>query len=112
MYHRMSDAVRARDSRAFLAVGTRFCPTYIYFFDLMVQFARASSLLVAVKCGGHSPSGKSTCERGMLIDMSLMRGVDVDPRSRIARVGGGRAGCRDPVGVERRCRSGSRPAKP
>jgi len=40
MYHRMSDAVRARDSRAFLAVGTRFCPTYIYFFDLMVQFAR------------------------------------------------------------------------
>jgi FAD/FMN-containing dehydrogenase len=54
-----------------------------------VQFARASNLLVAVKCGGHSPSGKSTCERGMLIDMSLMRGVSVDPHVRIARVGGG-----------------------
>ena len=40
MYHRFSDAVRARDARAYLAVGTRFCPTYIYFFDLMVQFAR------------------------------------------------------------------------
>jgi len=40
MYHRMADAVHARDPRAFLAVGTRFCPTYIYFFDLMVQFAR------------------------------------------------------------------------
>jgi hypothetical protein len=40
MYHRMSDAVHARDPHAFLAVGTRFCPTYIYFFDLMVQFAR------------------------------------------------------------------------
>ena len=40
MYHRMSDAVRARDSRAYLAVGTRFCPTYITFFDMMVQFAR------------------------------------------------------------------------
>ena len=40
MYHRMADAVRARDSRAFLAVGTRFCPTYIFFFDIMVQFAR------------------------------------------------------------------------
>ena len=40
MYHRMSDAVHARDPAAFLAVGTRFCPTYIYFFDLMVQFAR------------------------------------------------------------------------
>jgi hypothetical protein len=40
MYHRMADAVHARDPHAFLAVGTRFCPTYIYFFDMMVQFAR------------------------------------------------------------------------
>lgn len=54
-----------------------------------VQFARASNVLLAVKCGGHSPSGKSTCERGMLIDMSLMRGVSVDPHARVARVGGG-----------------------
>jgi FAD/FMN-containing dehydrogenase len=54
-----------------------------------VQFARDSNLLLAVKCGGHSPSGKSTCERGMLIDLSLLRGVQVDPRARIARVAGG-----------------------
>ena len=54
-----------------------------------VQFARASNLLVAVKCGGHSPSGKSTCERGMLIDLSLLRGVNVDPETRIAHVAGG-----------------------
>ncbi|HXU04273.1 MAG TPA: spherulation-specific family 4 protein [Polyangia bacterium] len=40
MYHRMASAVLARDSGAFLAIGTRFCPTYIYFFDMMVQFAR------------------------------------------------------------------------
>jgi hypothetical protein len=40
MYHRLSSAVRARDAQAYLAVGTRFCPTYIVFFDLMVQFAR------------------------------------------------------------------------
>ena len=40
MYHRLSDAVRARDQNAYLAVGTRFCPTYIVFFDIMVQFAR------------------------------------------------------------------------
>jgi hypothetical protein len=40
MYHRMASAVRARDARAYLAVGTRFCPTYITFFDMMVQFAR------------------------------------------------------------------------
>jgi FAD/FMN-containing dehydrogenase len=54
-----------------------------------VDFARASSLLVAVKCGGHSPSGKSTCDRGMMIDLSLMRGVRVDPTARVATVIGG-----------------------
>jgi hypothetical protein len=54
-----------------------------------VQFARASNLLVAVKCGGHSPSGKSTCDRGMLIDLSLLRGVQVDPDARVAHVAGG-----------------------
>jgi hypothetical protein len=54
-----------------------------------VDFARASNLLVAVKCGGHSPSGKSTCDDGMMIDLSLMRGVRVDPVARVARVAGG-----------------------
>ena len=55
-----------------------------------VDFARGSNLLVAVKCGGHSHSGKSTCDGGMMIDMSLMRGVRVDPeRERIAYVSGG-----------------------
>ena len=54
-----------------------------------VDFARASSLLVAVKCGGHSPSGKSTCDRGMMIDLSLMRGVRVDRAARVATVNGG-----------------------
>ncbi|HZF30181.1 MAG TPA: FAD-binding protein [Gammaproteobacteria bacterium] len=54
-----------------------------------VDFARASSLLVAVKCGGHSPSGKSTCDRGLMIDLSLMRGVRVDPAARVATVNGG-----------------------
>src|SRR5262245_46027834 len=54
-----------------------------------VDFARESSLLVAVKCGGHSHSGKSTCDKGMMIDLSLMRGVRVDERERIAYVNGG-----------------------
>ncbi|HSC15415.1 MAG TPA: FAD-dependent oxidoreductase, partial [Gammaproteobacteria bacterium] len=54
-----------------------------------VDFARESSLLVAVKCGGHSHSGKSTCDKGMMIDLSLMRGVRVDERERIAYVSGG-----------------------
>ncbi len=54
-----------------------------------VSFARESNLLVAVKCGGHSHSGKSTCDGGMMIDLSLMRGVHVDPRARVAYVSGG-----------------------
>jgi len=54
-----------------------------------VDFARESSLLVAVKCGGHSHSGKSTCDGGLMIDLSLMRGVRVDERERIAYVSGG-----------------------
>jgi FAD/FMN-containing dehydrogenase len=54
-----------------------------------VRFARANNLLVAVKCGGHSHSGHSTCDRGMQIDLSNMRGVRVDPRARRAWVEGG-----------------------
>ena len=56
---------------------------------LAVDFARDFKLLVAVKCGGHSPSGNSTCDDGMLIDLSLLRGVQVDADARIARVAGG-----------------------
>lgn len=54
-----------------------------------VTFARERNLLVAVKCGGHSFSGKSTCDGGMQIDLSRMRGVRVDPKSRTAYVEGG-----------------------
>lgn len=54
-----------------------------------VDFARESGLLVAVKCGGHSPSGKSTCDRGMMIDLSKLRSVRVDPERLVAQVSGG-----------------------
>jgi FAD/FMN-containing dehydrogenase len=54
-----------------------------------VAFARANNLLVAVKCGGHSASGQSTCDRGLQIDLSKFRGVRVDPRARRAWVEGG-----------------------
>jgi hypothetical protein len=54
-----------------------------------VSFARAYGLLVAVRGGGHSLSGQSVCDDGLMIDLSLMRGVRVDPTDRLARVGGG-----------------------
>jgi len=54
-----------------------------------VTFARDRELLVAVKCGGHSFSGKSTCDGGMQIDLSRLRGVRVDPAARRAYVEGG-----------------------
>ncbi len=55
-----------------------------------VNYARENGgLLVAVKCGGHSASGQSTCDRGMQIDLSRFRGVRVDPIARRAWVAGG-----------------------
>ncbi len=54
-----------------------------------VDFARENDLLVAVKCGGHSASGKSTCDKGMMIDLSPFRHTRVDPKDRTARVSGG-----------------------
>lgn len=54
-----------------------------------VNFARANSLLVAVKCGGHSHSGQSTCDRGMQIDLSRLRSVRVDAGARRVWATGG-----------------------
>lgn len=59
--------------------------------DIMnaVRFARERNMLLAVKCGGHSFSGKSTCEDGMQIDLSTFRSARVDIDSQKAYVAGG-----------------------
>ncbi|NKB72768.1 MAG: FAD-binding protein [Candidatus Latescibacteria bacterium] len=54
-----------------------------------VKFARESDLLVSVRCGGHSIAGKAVCDNGLMIDLSMMRSVHVDPARQIARVDGG-----------------------
>jgi FAD/FMN-containing dehydrogenase len=54
-----------------------------------VDFARTHGLLLAVKCGGHSYAGKSTCDGGLQIDLSHFRGARIDPAERIAYVAGG-----------------------
>ena len=54
-----------------------------------VTFARENDLLLAVKCGGHAAAGTSSCDKGMQIDLSQMRGARVDRNARTARVAGG-----------------------
>ena len=51
-----------------------------------VRFAREHDLLVAIKGGGHSVAGTALCDDGLVIDLSGMRGVHVDPVGRTARV--------------------------
>jgi FAD/FMN-containing dehydrogenase len=54
-----------------------------------VNFAREQDVLVAVRGGGHNVAGKAVCDDGLVVDLSAMRGVQVDPVRRIARVQGG-----------------------
>jgi FAD/FMN-containing dehydrogenase len=54
-----------------------------------VNFGREQDLLIAVRGGGHNGAGLGTCDDGLVIDLSGMRGVQVDPVNREVRVEGG-----------------------
>ena len=54
-----------------------------------VRFAAEHGLLLAVRGGGHNVAGFGTCDGGVVIDLSAMRGVRVDPGQRTARAEGG-----------------------
>ena len=54
-----------------------------------VNFAREHSLEVAVRGGGHNVAGRATIDGGVMIDLSLMKGIHVDPKARTARAQGG-----------------------
>ena len=53
------------------------------------DFARVRGLEVAVRGGGHNPAGHCVCDGGLVIDLSLMRRVEVDRDARTARAEGG-----------------------
>lgn len=54
-----------------------------------VNFARDNNLLLAIRGGGHNGPGLGSCDDGLVIDLSMMKGVRVDPRNRTVRVGPG-----------------------
>jgi FAD/FMN-containing dehydrogenase len=54
-----------------------------------IRHARREGMLIAVRGGGHNGAGLGTCDDGLVIDLSGMRGVLVDPKARVARVLGG-----------------------
>ena len=54
-----------------------------------VNFARENELVVAVRGGGHSVPGYGSCDGGIVIDLSPMKGVWVDPEARTARAQAG-----------------------
>jgi FAD/FMN-containing dehydrogenase len=54
-----------------------------------VNFAREHELALAVRCGGHNGPGLGTCDDGLVIDLSGMKGIRINPVERSARVEGG-----------------------
>src|SRR5687768_11800816 len=54
-----------------------------------VHFGREQGLLVAIRGGGHNGPGFGSCDDGLVIDLSLMKSVRVDPATRTVRVEGG-----------------------
>jgi FAD binding domain/Berberine and berberine like len=55
----------------------------------VIGFARDHDLLLAVRGGGHNGAGLGTCDGGVVLDLSRLKDIEVDPQARTVRVGGG-----------------------
>src|SRR3990172_8584253 len=54
-----------------------------------VNFARDNDLLLSIRGGSHNVTGFAVCDDGLVIDLSPMKGIRVDPRARTVRAEGG-----------------------
>ena len=54
-----------------------------------VRFAGEAGMLTAIRCGGHNAGGLGVCDDGLVIDLSAMKGIRVEPRTQTVRVEGG-----------------------
>jgi FAD/FMN-containing dehydrogenase len=54
-----------------------------------VNFARDNGLLIAIRGGGHNGAGLGSCDDGLVVDLSLMKGIQIDPSRRTVRAGPG-----------------------
>src|SRR5581483_10716725 len=54
-----------------------------------IRFAREESLPTAIRCAGHNIAGSSTNDGGLVVDLSVMRGVSIKPHVQLARAQGG-----------------------
>ena len=54
-----------------------------------VALAKTLAMEVAIRGGGHNVAGRATVDGGLMIDLTLLKGIHVDPVARVARVQGG-----------------------
>jgi FAD/FMN-containing dehydrogenase len=73
------------DKRPALIVGCANVADVVH----AVNFARDNGMLTAIRGGGHNGGGLGTCDDGVVIDLSHMRGIRVDPAARTVRIDGG-----------------------
>jgi FAD/FMN-containing dehydrogenase len=91
---RPSDAAYKQALRVYNAMIEKRPALIAHYVDVadviaVVNFAREHELTLAVRGGGHSGPGLGTCDNGLVIDLSGMKGIQVDPSARTARVEGG-----------------------
>ena len=86
-----TDAVRIWNGMVATTPALVLQPTSAHDVAAAVAFAREHKLLLSIKGGGHNIAGTSIADGGLMLDMSRMRNVTVDPEAKLAHVG---AGCR------------------